>query len=339
MTKRKLASVLGVSGERGTKSAGYLPVAEHPDGSPEKLPFILVNGAEDGPCLWLTACEHGDEVLAAASVVEFVAGLDPKEVRGQVAAFPVLASTAFNIRHRFSPIDSYDFSRAWPGFKNGWLSEQVASRLFDTMGEHANYVINVHDGMPGQSDLTPYVIATHETASEWESGLKDFTESFLIDKVIHWAGTSTTRGARTSTMMAALMNKRIPSFVPEIGPDTKNGLTVGVRGFGNAMKHLGMLQGKPEKLPKYQSFADVIHIFPTRGGVFNSHVGLNDVVWEGQKLASIRNFSGQITETLVSPAAGVVIAIWVLPMIGSGDFAAYEIATFKEFNRDWPGER
>lgn len=334
-----LASVLGVSGERGTKVAGYLPVAEHPDGSPEQLPFVLVNGREDGPCLWLTGCEHGDEVLAAAAIVEFVSQLDPKQVKGQVAAFPVLASSAFNIKHRFSPIDSYDFSRAWPGFSNGWLSQQVAAKLFALMVEHADYVINVHDGMPGISDLIPYVIATYEKKEQWESGLRQFTESFLIDKIIHWTRTSTERGARTSTMMSALMSAGIPNFVPEIGPDVENGIRVGVRGFGNAMKHLKMLPGPAERLPSYRSFPDVIHIFPTRGGVFDSHVALNDSVSEGQKLASIRNFDGTITEELVSPAAGVVIAIWVLPMIGSGDFAAYEIATTGEFKRTWPGER
>ncbi|MGB6442649.1 MAG: succinylglutamate desuccinylase/aspartoacylase family protein [Thermoplasmata archaeon] len=339
MTGKELAAVLGARAARGTKVSGYLAVAEHPDGSPEKLPFVLVNGKEDGPCLWLTACEHGDEVLAAASVVEFAASLDARKVKGQVVAFPVLDSSAFNIKRRFSPIDSFDFSRAWPGFDNGSLAQHVASVLFELMAEHADYVINVHDGMPGLSDLIPYAIATYDRKDQWEGELKGLTESFLIDKIIHWVGKSTGRGARTSTMMAALMGKKIPNFVPEIGPDTKTGLETALRGFSNSMRFLGMLPGKPERLPKYQSFPDVIHIFPTRGGVFSSYVGLNDEVSKDQKLASIRNFNGEITEELTSPAAGIVIAIWVLPMIGSGDFAAYEIATFDEFGRTWPGER
>jgi uncharacterized protein len=339
MPTSELPSVLGVSSQRGTKSAGYLTVADHPDGSPERLPFVFVNGKEEGPCLWLTACEHGDEVLAAASVVEFMSTLDPKKVKGQVAAFPVLASTAFNIKHRFSPIDSYDFSRAWPGFKNGWLAEQVTAHLFELMVDHADYVINVHDGMPGLSDLIPYIIASYENEKQWEAGLKEFTESFLIEKVIHWIGRSSGRGARTATMMSALMKESILTFVPEIGPDAKTGIATALRGFRNSMRYLGMMEGTVERLPQYRAYPDVIHIFPTRGGVFTSNVKLNDEVKPNQKLASIRNFSGEITEELVSPVAGVVIAIWTLPMIGSGDFAAYEIATFEEFNELWPGER
>jgi len=332
-------SIEGITAKPGTKATGYLKVGEHPDGSAETLPFVLVNGRGEGPCLWITACEHGDEYLSAASVVEFISQLDPKKVSGQVVAFPVLDSTAFNIKRRFSPIDSYDFSRAWPGFKNGWLAQQVAARLFELMVEHADYVIDVHNGMPGIAEVTPYLIAGYERKEQWNDGLKGFAQSFLFDKIIHWVGKSTERGARTSTMMAVLLKEGIPSFVPEVGPDTRTGLEGALRGYENSMRYLGMLPGEVKKLAKYHAFPDVIHVFPTRGGVFNSYVALDETVKEGQKLASIRNFSGGFTEELVSPADGVIIAIWVLPMIGSGDFSAYEIATFEEFKKPWPGER
>lgn len=337
--RSKLSSLDGVAMKPASRTTGIIKVAEHPDGSAETIPFVVVNGAQEGPSLWITACEHGDEVLSASAVVEFMSRLDPSKVKGQVVAFPVLDSTAFNIKRRFSPIDSYDFSRAWPGFKNGWLAQQVAARMFELMKAHADYVIDVHDGMPGIAEVAPYMIAGYERREQWESTIKGFAESFLFEKIIHWVGTSTERGARTSTMMAALLKEGIPSFVPEIGPDTKTGTEVALRGFENSMKYLGMLEGVPKRLPKYMAFPDVIHVFPTRGGVFRSYVSLEDEVKEGQKLASIRSFTGEITEELVSPAGGIVIAIWVLPMIGSGDFSAYEIATFDEFKKPWPGER
>jgi hypothetical protein len=329
----------GVSAAPASKAHGTLKVAEHPDGSPEELPFILANGASEGPSLWITGCEHGDETLATATIIEFMSRLDPRKLKGTVVAFPVLDSTAFNVKRRFSPIDSYDFSRAYPGFPNGWLAQQVTYRFTGLMTEHAEYVINVHNGIPGILDVSPYCVATYEKKEQWEDGLKDFTESFLFDKLIHWIGKSTERGARTSTMMQTLLKKRIPTFVPEVGPDTKGGIRTGVRGFENSCRYLGMLPGKAKKLAKYRSFPDVIHIFPTRGGVFSSYVDLDDEVKEGQKLASIRNYGGEITEELVSPANGVVVVVWTNPVIGSGDFCAYEIATFKEFKRPWPAER
>ena len=323
----------------GSKAHGYLKVAEHLDGSPEKLPFILANGKADGLCLWITGCEHGDETLAAATIIMFMSGLDPKKLKGTVVALPVLDSTAFNVKRRFSPIDSIDFSRAYPGFKNGWLAQQVTYRISELMSENADYVINVHNGIPGILDVSPYCVATYEKKEQWLSGLKDFTESFLFDKIIHWIGKSTERGERTSTMMSTLMKKGIPNFVPEVGPDTKGGIRTGVRGFENSLRFLKMLPGPAKKLKKYHSFPDVLHVFPTRGGVFTSYVELDDEVKAGQKIASIRSFTGEVTEELISPADGVVVVVWTNPVIGSGDFAAFEIATFKEFTKPWPGER
>jgi predicted deacylase len=339
MGNRELEYAHGITTKPDTKTSGYLKVAEHPDGSEETLPFVIVKGHEDGPSLWFTACEHGDEVLSAASVVEFVSQLDPRKVRGKVVAFPVLASTAFNIKHRFSPIDSYDFSRAWPGFKNGWLAQQVAARLMELIVDDADYVVNIHNGLPGVLMPTPYIIATYDEPSQWETTFRGFTESFLLEKIVHWIGKSTERGARTSTMMAALLKAGVPSVVPELGPETKVGLAAGLRGYENCMKFLGMLPGQPQKLTKYRAFPDVVHIFPSRGGVFHSHVDLDDEVKEGQKLASIISIGGDVSEELFAPADGVIIAKWLLPMIGSGDFSAYELAVFEEFDKPWPGER
>lgn len=335
----KSLEIEGVLAKPGTKAHGYFPVAEHPDGSTEDLPFVVANGVSEGPNLWITGCEHGDETLATATIIEFMSQLDPRKLRGSVVAFPVLDTTAFNVKRRFSPIDSYDFSRAYPGFENGWLAQQITYKFTRLMTAHAEFVINVHNGIPGILDVSPYCVATYEQQSQWDEGLRDFTESFLFDKIIHWIGKSTERGARTSTMMTTLLQKRIPTFVPEVGPDTLGGLRTGVRGFENSLRFLKMLPGKPRRLPRYQSFPDVIHIFPTRGGVFHSYVKLDQRVKAGQKLASIRGFTGEISEELVSPVDGVIVVVWTNPVIGSGDFCAFEIATFEEFKRPWPGER
>lgn len=335
----KNVEIEGVRAEAGTKASGYLTVAEHPDGGTERLPLVIARGKADGPTLWITGCEHGDETLATAGIIEFMSQLNPRRLRGTVVAVPVLDSTAFNVKRRYSLIDSYDLSRAYPGFANGWLAEQVTHKVMEILLESADYVINVHDGIPGILDVTPYCVATYEKKSQWDSGLKDFTESFLFPKIIHWIGKSTERGARTSTMMTTLLKKGIPIFVPELGPDTADGIRTGVRGFTNSLRYLEMLPGKARKLARYDSFPDVIHIFPTRGGVFRSLVKLNDEVKKGQPIATIRSYTGEITETLVSPVEGVIVVVWTNPVIGSGDFCAFEIATFEEFKQPWPGER
>ena len=332
----KSLSVGDVRVAPGEKGHGFFPVAEHPDGSLESLPYIVVNGAEEGTTLWITGCEHGEESLAAAAIIEFMTYLEPSKLKGSVVAFPVINSTAFNVKQRYSPIDSFDLSRAYPGFENGWLAQQIAYKFIGLLAESAEYVINVHNGIPGMLDVSPYCIAHYEKESEWDSVLRGFTQSFLIDKIVQWHGNSSKRGARTSTMSAAVRAKGIPIFVPEIGPDNRGGIQVGHRGFENTLRYLKMLRGEPTRLPNYQSFPDMVHLFPVHGGVFTSYVSLNDKVKKGQKLCSIRSFTGEITEEMTSPADGVILDVWSNPMISTGDFFAFGIATLKPFTEPWP---
>jgi uncharacterized protein len=325
-----------VRAEPGTKAHGLLPVAEHPDGSTENLPYVIANGLAEGPTVWITGCEHGEESLAAAAIIEFMSGLDPRKLRGSVVGFPVLNSTAFNVKQRYSPIDSFDFSRAYPGFENGWLAQQVAHQILGLIADNADYVVNVHNGIPGMLEVSPYCIAHYQKESEWESTLKGFTESFLIDKIVHWYGTSSEKGARTSTLSAAVEKKGIPIFVPEIGPDNRGGLRLGIHGLRNTLRFLKMVSGNPTRLAKYYSFPDMVHLFPIHGGVFTSYVDLNDTVKTGQKLCSIRSFTGEITEEMIAPADGVILDVWSNPVIGTGDFFAFGIATFEPFKTPWP---
>ena len=57
-----LLKVEHLQAEPGQRTDGYLSVAEMQDGSPVRVPVSLVNGAQDGPTLYLQAISDGDEL-------------------------------------------------------------------------------------------------------------------------------------------------------------------------------------------------------------------------------------------------------------------------------------
>src|SRR2546426_9169783 len=65
----------------GAKVTGWLDVAERP-GGPIRCPVGLVNGAEDGPRLSITAGGPGAEDVAPEAAIRVFRGLDPQAVRG-----------------------------------------------------------------------------------------------------------------------------------------------------------------------------------------------------------------------------------------------------------------
>ena len=48
----------------GQTARGWVRLLNLPDGSPAQLPVIIINGAADGPRLWISAAVHGNEYCA-----------------------------------------------------------------------------------------------------------------------------------------------------------------------------------------------------------------------------------------------------------------------------------
>ena len=55
-------TVGGVTAKNGEMARGVLPVGNFADGSSLEIPFILLNGAEPGPRLYIEAACHGSEI-------------------------------------------------------------------------------------------------------------------------------------------------------------------------------------------------------------------------------------------------------------------------------------
>lgn len=328
------------SAGRGQKVAGLLPVAEHLDGSEENIPVVVVNGVEDGPRLWVIGCEHGDEMLATATLIEFVSQVNPSNVRGSIVVLPVLNSTAFNVKLRYSPLDHYNMALGWPGIENGWLSQQIAHKVFGLMSVQADFVVNMHNGLEHTMNIAPAVICYYESEERYREKLKAFVESFLYKRIVHWFSERKEDqvAKRSGSMIAALYEKGIPAFVPEVGPDVASGLPGGVKGLFNTMKHIRMLPGKAQSLKRYDVIRDNIHMFPTRGGRFIPRVKLGQRVKKGDVLGTIKGYDGNISETLIAPADGEVLVLWKAPLIGSGDESAVDLGLYERFTKPWPRE-
>ncbi len=82
---------------KGMLQVGYLP-----EGYPMEIPVIIVQGAKEGPVLWMHGCVHGNEYCGAWCIHQFIRSLDPAELSGTVVALPVLNITGFQRQQRMS---------------------------------------------------------------------------------------------------------------------------------------------------------------------------------------------------------------------------------------------
>ena len=83
-----------------------------------------------------------------------------------------------------------------------------------------------------------------------------------------------------------------------------------VTGIRNIMKHLGMIKGKPEGLPKRRKYVDTeTYIYAKVGGLLRPKVATGDLAKEGQTIGLLYDVHGHITETVRAPFDCIVTGI------------------------------
>lgn len=132
--------------EPGSRCEGYLAAGEMQDGTPVRLPVVLMNGAEPGPTLYMQAVSDGDELNGIAVIRRVLKRLDPAHLKGRLIAVLVVNFHAFHAGQVLNPVDGKKMNRCFPGRKDGTSSERIVYRLFQTAVKQADYCIDLHQG-------------------------------------------------------------------------------------------------------------------------------------------------------------------------------------------------
>lgn len=110
----------------GEKVRGKLLAGEFSTGTEVYLPFILINGKEDGNTVWVNACAHGNELNGVLAAQKLARELRPEDVKGAVIITPICNPLAFREKKGFP---SSKATQAWAKtptweryFQAGWTA-------------------------------------------------------------------------------------------------------------------------------------------------------------------------------------------------------------------------
>lgn len=320
--------VRGIRAESGTVVRGWLEISELYDGSPVRIPVAVVNGAADGPVVWIQNGVHGDEYVGLGAIQRLLTDIDPRQVKGAIVFVPVLNVLAFRAGHRSAPQDGMDMNRVYPGKPLDQAmhlfahSEIVVDTVFSEIKRLANAVLDLHDG-GWMGVMAPYVqyfvsggpvdAKSRELARVtgmdivWES-----PASFIADKA-------------PNSLKTATIPLGIPSLTLEAGGEGRLD-PVAVermyRAVRSALVAAGVLPGQELVRQGKPLLATVGHwIRPRRGGVFWPQVRPGSLVRQGELLAVVRDVFGEEVERLLAPVDGVVIGHRTFGVIATGQYA------------------
>ncbi len=307
--------------QAGTRARGVIPVTQLGGGRSLDIPVIVINGAEDGPCVWVDAVIHGDEPEGTLCCHMIDAELDPANMRGSLVLIPVLNVPAFEAAERGNPHDtfSYDLNRIYPGRQVGYLTERLAHTHSTWMRDVATFEISIHSG-GSHSYLSETIFTTTQPEAielakamgeDWSLILKNIRPSGSPPAVMFEAGKyglTVELGGRSATS---------PSEFHRCGRTLADGIL-------NILRHYNIIDGEATMAEKHLTGFQHALLAPV-SGMFLAEPTLKFQNWmtKGDAIAKIVDVYGDMLAELTAPADGMIFGLRALPNVQTGDWCCF----------------
>lgn len=301
----------------GSEATGVIAVP----GSSVEIPVIVINGAKDGPCLWIDGAIHGDEPEGPLACHLLRREVNPEKLAGSLVLVPVINTPAFEAASRGNPLDtfSYDMNRIYPGKPGGYFSERVTWAHQQWMTKVADLELSIHSG-GAHSYLSETIFATEDAKSQelakamgegWGLVLKSFLPkgnpmASMLE--VGKTGITVELGGRSATSPQAF--QRVGRVLADAAL--------------NVMRHYKMIGGKP-KYAKPRLTGIQHALLAPSGGLFvaEPHLEFQKPMKKGDKIATIYDLYGEVLDTLQAPTDGMIFGLRALPNVMMGDWCCF----------------
>lgn len=307
----------------GSIEKGCLGTFYRQDGAAVDIPLIVINGAGDGPTLWLSAGMHGQELSGVGVIWELVKErIDPAQLHGSIIAVPFMNPFSFTGGTYFTPQDGLNLHSAFPGDPEGSLTERLANLVYEEGIKKADVVIDLHCN-PENAMMFVYAFDPDDQGVGKQG--YELAKAFGL--------TTVDNGPKppgvTADIQDVAYHLGIPSFLVELTPYysiSPEAVAVGVRGVLNVMKTLEMIEGEVEAQDDVLVIDGRLGIsfgISSRGGLVLPETSLGERVSKGQIVGRVVDFFGDPVEEIISPVDGWMLTWpYLNQSVFSGDLVA-----------------
>jgi predicted deacylase len=262
-----------------------------------EIPFGIIEGAESGPCLLVTAGVHGSEYCSIETAIRLLKR-QPEEIKGTLVVLPILNMQGFRQRSIYiMPEDGKNLNRMFPGKPDGSTSERLANWLVTQVYPQVDAYLDLHGGDLDEA-LAPFTLFPRDCERS-----KALATAFGIPVAIAAGGEGYTINAANKV--------GVPSILPEV---SGNGLwsedAVGemMAGVERVMHYIGMTSGPV--IPAAQEIPQVVTMWVPSApcdGLWYPAKEIPDSVSVGEVLGEIKDVFGKILAVVRSEKEGFIL--------------------------------
>lgn len=313
-----------------SRGDGFISFGTTASGAQIGHSYIVVRGAQPGPCLWVNGQVHGDEINGIFSAFDFVDGLELSQLRGTVVISSSANPFALDARTKNAPQDGYDLDQTFPGQPQGFITERAAHQLMQEItGVKPDLLINMHT-MPNFMASKPYAVykaapQAHIDPAQLHAYIAAFEPAFACLVSIEPG-----RGERQGNLAGALdhqmLGSGIPSFMVELGSGSKatpGDIAQGGRGLTGVAHRMGMIEHEARPSFVLTHVTKRARVTFSRGGLFRAHRQAGDLVPAGETIGRVVDLRGREVDVLSLPYACRLIGIRSDPVVHTGDWFCF----------------
>ncbi len=289
----------------GQTARGTLTLAE------TEIPIRVARGTEDGPCLWVNAAIHGDELEGTAGLWRVFDTIAATSLRGALVGVLITNVSAYQALRRTSPIDDLDINRIFPGDPDRSFTWQLACEYKRTVESSATHYVDLHGG--GDTHEVIFYTIYRDGGGEASRASKEM--ALAAGSPIVW---SSRDQWLDNGLFALLTSAGIPSLIVEAGGEGRireENVTAHASSVLNVMKHLGMIDGSLTPTEVDAPVHSANFVFSHRSGIWMSGHRAGARLRHGDLVGSVRDAYGHTLEEIRCQSGdAILLALRTAPM-------------------------
>ena len=301
-------TVAGVTVEPGERRDVAPLASESYTGERITLPMAVINGAEDGPRVFLTAAVHGDELNGIATARRLLELLDPATLRGSLVVVPIVNVLGVQIGSRYLP-DRRDLNRSFPGSETGSIAARIARLVTDEVIDDSDAGIDLHTAANNRTNVPQVRVADEQ--QDAAALAVAFGAPFVL-----------TARLRPGSLRQAALDRGVPVVTFEGGQPLRfdeEAVDVALRGTLRVLQRLDMIDDAPAPAhPAPMVLKESRWLRADHGGLLDLHCAPGDRVEAGQPLWTTVSPLGAERASVEAEEEGYIIGATTLPLVQPG---------------------
>jgi predicted deacylase len=278
------------------------------------VPVIVVQGANDGPRVAVTAGIHGAEYVGIEAARRVGMSVDPNELSGTLVVVPISNTRAFFTRSIYvSGLTDENLNRLFPGDSRGSPSQMLADWLFTAIIRPSQFYIDMHGGDMIEA-LVPFVLAPEGADPAVNAASHAMAAATGIQRII--------AGDVAGSTVGAAVAAGIPSILAEIGGQgvwDEEHVTAHMESTLRVLRHLGVLTGEVRPVAGQRTYHTFAWMRSEERGLFHPTVRVGARVQRGEHLGTVADYFGTRLQQIEAVTAGEIVFLVTSLAINAND--------------------